>query len=89
MVATKNKEINKPETSHNLPILRSVYQKWAKVYLTHAMRITHFNLNVLLDAKQIKEYKDWRCFILSELENLNLWIRTRIFCFTLLPWFAG
>ena len=31
--------------------------------------ITHLDLNLLLDAKEDDEYKDWRSFMLSELEN--------------------
>ena len=31
--------------------------------------ITHLDLNLLLDAKDDDEYKDWRNFMLTELEN--------------------
>ena len=39
--------------------------------------ITYLDLNFLLDAKKDDESKDWRSFILSELENL--WVGTRRF----------
>ena len=31
--------------------------------------IAHLDLNLLLDAKQDDELKDWRSYILTELEN--------------------
>ena len=31
--------------------------------------ITHLDLNLLLDAREDDEYKDWRSFMLTELEN--------------------
>ena len=31
--------------------------------------ITHLDLSLLLDAKEDDEFKDWRSFMLSELEN--------------------
>ena len=37
--------------------------------------ITYLDLNLFLDAKEDGEYKDWRSFMLSELENLWVGIR--------------
>ena len=37
--------------------------------------ITHFDLNLLLDAKVNDDFTDWRSFILSELENFVAEIR--------------
>ena len=31
--------------------------------------ITHLDLSLLLDAEEDDEFKDWRSFMLSELEN--------------------
>ena len=42
--------------------------------------ITHLDLNLLLDAKQDDELKDWRDYILTELENFVVgtgWFTTR------------
>ena len=39
--------------------------------------ITYLDLNLLLDAKEDDKYKDWRSFMLAELENL--WVGTRRF----------
>ena len=37
--------------------------------------ITHLDLSLLLDAKEDDEFKDWRSFMLSELENFAVGTR--------------